>query len=79
MYIDSHCHLNHRRFTIAPDAIVAQARVAGVEGMLTICCRIRQELDALKIIAEANDNVWCTVGTHPHDAGDGDEENGHAG
>lgn len=72
MWIDSHCHLNNNRLQNQKGeaaAIVAHARAAGVSGMLTICCRIREELDELTAIARANDNVWCTIGTHPHDAG----------
>jgi TatD DNase family protein len=71
MWIDSHCHLNHKRLAGLgePEAIVGNAVAAGVDGMLTICCRIREELDTLLGIANKFDNVWCTVGTHPHDAG----------
>lgn len=71
MYIDSHCHLNHNRLKNAggPDEIIKNAEHAGVDGMLTICCRIAQEMDEVLSIARTHDNVWCTVGTHPHDAG----------
>lgn len=71
MLIDSHCHLNHKRLLNAggPDAVVAAAGKAGVEGMLTVCCRIAEELDELLSIAGRHAHVWCTVGTHPHDAG----------
>lgn len=71
MWIDSHCHLNHDRIEEAgsPAEIIERAKAAGVEGMLTICCRIREELDDLLKIANANDNVWCSIGTHPHDSG----------
>jgi len=69
-FIDSHCHLNHAK--IAPlgaaDAIVARARESGVAGMLTICCRMAEEPPELMAIAERNKNVWCTIGTHPHEA-----------
>jgi TatD DNase family protein len=76
MHIDSHCHLNHKRLSQlgTPSEVVARARAAGVEGMLTICCRIREEFDEILSIARASDNVWCTVGTHPHDAGKPDEK-----
>ena len=72
MWIDSHCHLNNNRLRSQkgePGTIVAAARAAGVDGMLTICCRIREELDELTKIARDNVSVWCTIGTHPHDAG----------
>ncbi len=73
MYIDSHCHLNHKRLAGTPAEVVARAHAAGVEGMLTVCCRIREEFDDILSIARAHDKVWCTVGTHPHDAGKPDE------
>lgn len=71
MWIDSHCHLNHRNIEGAgtPSEIIARAKAAGVEGMQTICCRIAEEMDELLTIANAHDNVWCSIGTHPHDAG----------
>lgn len=70
LYIDSHCHLNNPKIAPLgePDAIIARANAAGVSGMVTICCRMAEELEALKAIAARNKNVWCTVGTHPHDA-----------
>lgn len=76
MWIDSHCHLNHKGITDKgiPSDIVTAAKSAGVGGMLTICCRIAQEADELIAIANANDNVWCTIGTHPHDADVEDEK-----
>lgn len=72
MWIDSHCHLNNNRLRNQkgePASVIAAARAAGVDGMLTICCRVREELAELTTIARANENVWCTIGTHPHDAG----------
>ncbi|NBX67058.1 MAG: TatD family deoxyribonuclease [Proteobacteria bacterium] len=70
LFIDSHCHLNSPK--IAPlgdaDALVARANGAGVSGMVTICCRMAEEPPVLKQIADKNKNVWCTIGTHPHDA-----------
>jgi len=71
MWIDSHCHLNHTKNAEgdAPAALVARAKEAGVEGMLTICCEIATEFDGLLTSVKPLDNVWCSIGTHPHDAG----------
>lgn len=68
--IDSHCHLNHDRLKHEGDVdtIVNAARAQNVAGMVTISCCIAQEYDRLIEIAESHDNVWCTIGTHPHDA-----------
>lgn len=71
MWIDSHCHLDHERNADgdAPAAIVARAKAAGVDGMLSINCQIAAEFDALLGLVKPLDNVWCSIGTHPHDAG----------
>lgn len=71
MWIDSHCHLNHDRNAEGdnPAAIVARAKAAGVEGMLNINCRIVTEFPTILATAKQFDGVWCSVGTHPHDAG----------
>lgn len=68
MWIDSHCHLNHTNTEKTADDLVNEAKEAGVDGILTICCRISEEMDELRSITAAHDNVWCSVGTHPHDA-----------
>ncbi|MCK6417460.1 MAG: TatD family hydrolase [Alphaproteobacteria bacterium] len=75
MWIDTHCHLNHERYEGRnPADIIQDARAAGVEGMLTINVLIAQEFDTIRTIARAHDKIWCTVGTHPHDAGQADEQ-----
>ena len=69
MYIDSHCHLNHtHNADVTPDQLIRQANDNNVIGLQTICCRIAEEYEELTKLAETHDNVWCSVGTHPHDA-----------
>lgn len=74
-WIDSHCHLTHEKIGTlgTPEQLVENARVAGVAGMLNICCRISDEFPQVLGTAQKFDNVWCTIGTHPHDAGDAAE------
>ncbi len=71
MWIDSHCHLNHSGITEKGSAadIITAAKAAGIDGMMTVCCRMSEEIETLLDIANNNDNVWCSIGTHPHDAG----------
>lgn len=71
MWIDSHCHLNHKNIhdSGTPAEIIARAKENNVDGLQTICCRISEELDELLDITNAHDNVWCSIGTHPHSAG----------
>lgn len=71
MWIDSHCHLTHERLKEigTPEEVVKNAAAAGVEGMLTICCRVADEFPEVLATAGKFPNVWGTIGTHPHDAG----------
>ncbi|MBX3530781.1 MAG: TatD family hydrolase [Rhizobiaceae bacterium] len=69
MLIDSHCHLDFPDFADERDAIVARAREAGVGRMITISTRVRR-FDQIRAIAEAYPDVFCSVGTHPHNAGE---------
>ena len=71
MWIDSHCHLDHAKFTPdnGLDGVLADAKAQGVVGMLSINCQIRKEFDGLLELVKPLENVWCTVGTHPHESG----------
>lgn len=65
MLIDHHCHLDVPQFEGEHEEIVARARHAGVGPIVTISMRVRQ-FDVYRAIAEAHENVYFTVGTHPH-------------
>lgn len=65
--VDSHCHLDYPDFAEELDAVVARAHAAGVAKMVTISTRVRQ-FDRVAAIAERFDSVWCSVGTHCHNA-----------
>jgi TatD DNase family protein len=65
--IDSHCHLDYPGLAEDLDQVIARAEGAGVQLMLTIGTRVRK-FDQVLAIAERHANVFCTVGTHPHNA-----------
>ena len=67
MLIDSHCHLDFSDFADELDDVVARAGDAGVGGMLTICTHVTR-FERVLAVAERYDNVWCSVGIHPHEA-----------
>ncbi|KZK98427.1 putative deoxyribonuclease YcfH [Pseudovibrio sp. Ad14] len=69
MLVDSHCHLDFPDFAEERDQIIERAHEAGVKLMVTICTRVRK-FEQIKEIAEAYDSVYCSVGTHPHQAGE---------
>ncbi len=68
MLIDSHCHLDYFTEAERPE-ILARALAAGVGGMVTIGTRTSRASEQLAL-TDAVPGLWCTVGTHPHHAGD---------
>ncbi|MDB5561449.1 MAG: TatD family deoxyribonuclease [Hyphomicrobiales bacterium] len=70
MLIDSHCHLDFEALSGDLNGVLARAKAAGVDGMVTISTRV-EEFAKVRAIAEPHEQVWCSVGTHPHHA---DEE-----
>ncbi len=67
MLVDSHCHLDFPDFADELDAVVARARAAGVVRIVTISTRVARHAQVLAI-AERYDDVYCSIGTHPHNA-----------
>ncbi|RUV41049.1 MAG: TatD family deoxyribonuclease [Mesorhizobium sp.] len=67
MLVDSHCHLDFPDFAEERAAIVARALAAGIGRMVTISTRVKRFQQILEI-AEDFSEVYCSVGTHPHNA-----------
>ena len=67
MLIDSHCHLDFPDFAEELDEVVQRARDRGIVRMVTICTRVRK-FNQVLAIADRYDDVFCSVGTHPHNA-----------
>jgi TatD DNase family protein len=67
MLVDSHCHLDFPEFQEDFEAVLTRADEAGVKTMMTICTHVTK-FDQVHAIAKAHDNIFCTVGIHPHNA-----------
>ena len=65
--VDSHCHLDFPDFDAERPDVIARALDAGVERMVTICTRLRNE-PSVRAIAEAHAPVFYAAGTHPMSA-----------
>jgi TatD DNase family protein len=65
--IDSHVNLHAPQFDDDRDAVIARAREAGVGLMVEISDRL-ETFEATHALAMAHDDIWCTVGVHPHEA-----------
>lgn len=72
MLIDSHVNLHHPQFADDQQAVIDRAREAGVGLMVTISDKV-SSFDDVHAIAMAHDDIWCTVGTHPHEAKENSE------
>ncbi len=65
--VDSHCHLDFPDLIQETDAILARARAAGVNRMVTICTRLKNE-PRVRALAESHEEVFYAAGTHPMSA-----------
>jgi TatD DNase family protein len=65
--IDSHCHLNYPGLVERQAEVLNAARARGVRGFLNISTRQSEWGDILGT-AERHDDVWASVGVHPHEA-----------
>src|SRR5436190_2599140 len=70
IYIDSHCHIDGEQFDADRDEVVQRANDAGVAAMLNVGTGDPHSNDFRRAVAVAEkyDNVYCSVGVHPHDA-----------
>jgi TatD DNase family protein len=66
MLIDSHVNLHAPQFDEDREAVISRALAAGVRLMVNICDRV-SNFEAVRGVAMHPD-IWCTVGTHPHEA-----------
>ncbi len=65
--VDSHCHLDFPDFDEERDDVVKRALDAGVERMVTICTKLKNE-PQVRAIAEKYAPVFYAAGTHPMSA-----------
>lgn len=69
MFVDSHVNLHSEKYAADLGDVIARAREAGVEAMLTISDQL-SSTDAIKAIAAKDPLIWRSVGVHPHHAKD---------
>ncbi|HEY8092817.1 MAG TPA: TatD family hydrolase [Acidimicrobiales bacterium] len=71
-WFDNHCHVDDDRIPGGTAGALAAAREAGVTGFITVGTDAARS-EAAIAVAAAHDDVWATVGLHPHDAVNGVE------
>lgn len=69
MLIDSHVNLHHEAYAEDREAVIERARAAGVKRMLTICDKA-ENFSEILAIADAHEDIFASLGAHPHYAKD---------
>ncbi len=73
MVIDSHLHLDDERFASDLEMVLARAREARVEHMVTVGTDIESCESAIALAQRHRGFISATVGIHPHDADEATE------
>ena len=69
MIIDSHCHLNHVKSKLSLDDVITNAKNNNINVILNISTK-KSEFDEIIEISEIYSEVYFTLGIHPHEAGE---------
>lgn len=72
MFIDTHCHIHEERYPDAAGAVV-RAHKAGVGKMICVGTDNLTSREAAQF-SQNHENVYFSVGTHPHDSKEGYDE-----
>jgi len=73
--IDSHAHLDHSQLRGDLEGVLQRAGEAGIRAILSVGCDLQSSRDNVAL-ARQHEQVYATVGIHPHDAGDWNEQAG---
>jgi TatD DNase family protein len=66
MLIDSHAHLEMKEFDADREEVIKRAGNEGVDFIVTVGTNLKLSLKAVNL-AEKHENIYATVGIHPHD------------
>jgi TatD DNase family protein len=69
--VDSHAHIQGKEYAGEVEAVIARARAAGIDKIIAVggAGEMSSNHDAVAL-ADSHENVYATVGMHPHDAKD---------
>jgi TatD DNase family protein len=71
IFVDSHCHIDGEQFDTDRAEVISRAHDAGVKTMLVVGTGDATEFENFERVvqlAESNDDIYCSIGVHPHDA-----------
>ena len=65
--VDTHCHIHFPDYGADPELVLKQAVDAGVTRLVCVGCRLEDSEGGIEF-ATNHDNVWASIGLHPHEA-----------
>jgi len=71
IFVDSHCHIDSEAFDADRDEVIERAREAGVKMMLVVGTGDAADFENFSRVvrlAEKHENIFASIGVHPHDA-----------
>lgn len=71
--IDSHLHLDDERLRDQADTVIRGLPEHGIEFVINNSCNLQSMIDGVQL-ANRYDSVYATVGMHPHESRDFDDE-----
>ena len=76
IFIDSHCHIDGEQFDEDREEVIQRAFDAGVKAMVNIGTGSPKDGSFEKAVelAEKHENIYASVGIHPHDAAEYNED-----
>jgi TatD DNase family protein len=66
-FFDTHCHIHFADYPLPAGQVLAEAKAAGVDRLLLVGCTLEDSQAAIAL-ASKHDNLWATIGLHPHEA-----------
>ncbi|MEO5627457.1 MAG: TatD family hydrolase [Candidatus Saccharimonadales bacterium] len=66
-FIDTHCHIQEDDYPLDPNVVIKNAAQVGVDRLVVVGTSLEHSQAAVKF-AQSHDNVWASIGIHPHDS-----------
>lgn len=73
MLVDSHAHLEMNEFDSDREAVIGRALKEGIDFIVTVGTNLKLSLKAASL-ADQYENIYATVGVHPHDVAKADQK-----
>lgn len=73
MLIDSHAHLDDKRFNSDRDMIIKNLKTNGIELVVNVGADLKSSKSTVEL-ARAHENIYAVVGVHPHSASELNKE-----